>query len=90
MQKKYYAVQTRNKHHSTKWNDYADILDTEKEGRAKFTQQLIDNRNPYFPNEDKIITRLVSFIVIDDSVAWRDRPNQGCIILEVLEYHEEK
>ncbi len=85
--KKEYAVQTRNKEHSTKWDDYSDIVDTQTEAKKLFNDQL--SRSKAW-RDDKKITRLVSFVVNDHSVPLINRPAQGCTILEVLDYHEDK
>lgn len=90
---KWYAIQERNKNYSTKWDSYATIFDNEKDARNGFQDHILNLKNPKYDweqDKQKKIARLVSFIVTDNNVAFRDRPEMGCIILEVLEYYEDK
>lgn len=86
---KQWAVQTRDKEYSTRWDEYSDIFDTEREAMKGYFDRLSRNKH-YAENQNKKITRLVSFTVNDPSVPIHERPANGCLIIEVLEYHEDK
>ncbi len=87
---KQWAIQSKDKEYATKWDDYSTIFDDLKSAKKGFIDHLSRDKDPYNSHREKKITRLVSFVVLDNSVSIDNRPGKGCTILEVLDYHEAK